>query len=155
MVDGRDDTRCTGARSHGYVAPMAASCGHYGRDGADADDRAHARSFRLVAVLCCVECRAGRSRSRVFRVRELRHARLWRYRPAPAVALAWADGRHERHFAVWLVDRSHFRSAAQNHRATRLLHEGDEVTIYRSSLASWGRSSNTIWRWVCPRKPRI
>ena len=59
-------------------------------------------------------CRTRRRRSPVFRIRELHDARLRRRNAGGALAAAGADDGDERRAAVWLVDRRHFRSAAEN-----------------------------------------
>ena len=53
-------------------------------------------------------------------------------------------------------DRRAVRGAAQDDRASRLDRQaGHAVQCWRSRLASFSRSSSTIWRWLLPMKPRV
>jgi hypothetical protein len=61
-----------------------------------------------------IQCRARGGRSRIFCVRELRDTRLWRCASGGALAAAWPYNRNDRHVAIWMVDRSHFRGPTAN-----------------------------------------
>src|SRR6516165_1708799 len=58
--------------------------------------------------------RARRGRSRLFCVCELHDTRLWRRASRGTLAAAWRYNRDDRHVAIWMVDRSHFRGATAN-----------------------------------------
>jgi len=61
-----------------------------------------------------IRCGAGGGQSHIFCLRQLRDARLWRRASGRTLAAAWASNRDERHVAVWMVDRSHFRGFTAN-----------------------------------------
>jgi hypothetical protein len=102
---------CHAASGASYAAPDL----RHGRDRLRSDGGARRGSDRLGADLGHRRCCADRSRSRLFRLRELHHARLRRRDAGSALAAAWADDGDERRAAVRLVDRGHFRGAAEDH----------------------------------------
>src|SRR6516165_3511072 len=59
-------------------------------------------------------CSSRGGRSRIFCVRELRDTGLWRRAAGGTLAAAWPSNRDERHVAIWMVDRSHFRGPTAN-----------------------------------------
>src|SRR4029453_15845299 len=81
--------------------------------------RARVRSHRLVVGL--LVCRRGaRLQARVFCIRQLHDAGLWRRDSSAAMATARPDYGDERRIAVWLVDRRYFRDPAQDDGRRRL-----------------------------------
>jgi hypothetical protein len=72
------------------------------------------RSIRVGFGILDIRRGACGGQSRIFCVRELRDSRLRRHTSGGALATAWPYNRDERHVAVWMVDRSHFRGPTAN-----------------------------------------
>ena len=83
-------------------------------DHLSSDGCAYNRSIRMGFGVLDIRCGSRGGRSRIFCVRELRDAGLWRRASGGTLAAAWASNRNERHVAVWMVDRSHFRGPTAN-----------------------------------------
>jgi len=102
------------------------------------------RSVRMGFGVLDIRCGARGRQPRIFCVRELCDAGLWRCAPGRMLATAWPSNRDERHVAVWMVDRSHFRSPTANVGAhprhqmnVRFWHRAD-VTTLLSDVRFWG-----------------
>src|SRR5262252_3644230 len=83
-------------------------------DHLSSDGCAYNRSICMGFGVLDIRCGSRGSRSGVFCVRELRDTGLWRRASGGTLAAAWASNRNERHVAVWMVDRSHFRGPTAN-----------------------------------------
>jgi hypothetical protein len=112
-----DDHGSAGCASHGHEAAIALLVGFDSSDDPDhlgSDGCACNRSIRLGFGVLDVRCGARGVQSRIFCVRELRDAGLCRRAAGRTLAVAWPSNRDERHVAIWMVDRSHFRGLTAN-----------------------------------------
>src|SRR5215469_12963214 len=78
------------------------------------DGRARPRSIRMGFGVLDLRCRARRGRSRLFCVCELHDTRLRRRASGGTLAASWRHNRDDRHVAIWMVGRGHFRGATAN-----------------------------------------
>jgi len=78
------------------------------------DGSAYDRSIRMGFGILDIRCGSRGVRSRLFCVRELRDTGLWRRASGGTLAATWPSNRDERHVAIWMVDRGHFRGPTAN-----------------------------------------